>query len=90
MADDNSVNSGVVILDKKKNHCSFSQTFGQDYSSTVKGIVNKPNKPTFKQRSSKADLTCCVLMCNSNSKKNPKLSYYVIPKDPELTKNGFL
>ena len=43
---------------------------------------------SFKSKNSKKDggITCCVALCYSNSKRNPELSYYVIPKDSKLKK----
>ena len=47
----------------------------------------KKDQP-IKSKSSKKDsgITCCVPFCYSNSKRNPELSYYVIPKDSKLRK----
>ena len=38
---------------------------------------------SFKSKNSKkgGGITCCVPLCYSNSRRNPELSYYIIPKD---------
>ena len=45
----------------------------------------KKNQP-FKSKNSKkgGGITCYVALCYTNSKRNPELSYYVIPKDSKL------
>ena len=32
----------------------------------------------------KTGATCCIPTCNSNTKRNPELSYYKIPNDKKL------
>ena len=50
----------------------------------------KKDQP-YKSKNSKkgGSITCCVPLCYSNSKRNPELSYGVIPKDPKLEKDGW-
>ena len=42
------------------------------------------------QSSASGGITCCVPMCYNNSKRNPGLSFYVIPKDQALRKKWLL
>ena len=88
--------SKSILPTRSINHLPQSNSFSQN-SHIDRKFINvdsvekydqiKKDQP-FKNKNSKkgGGVTCCVPLCYSNSKRNPELSYYVIPKDSKLKK----
>lgn len=77
-----------IIQSSYKN--SFFQNANEDIDCTASETVNDDNTtiastPTSSSSTS-GGRTCCVPHCYNNSRRNPELSYYIIPKDVKLRK----
>ena len=89
--------SKSILPTKSINNLPQANSFSQNSHINVKFInVDSVEKyddqikkdQSFKSKNSKkgGDITCCVSLCYSNSKRNPELSHYVTPKDSKLKK----
>ena len=82
-------------IEEKINISEIIQSLSDDETSKSARSESFTQHPTFDQSSSYTEkpksyktggFTCCVPQCYNNSKVNKDLSFYVIPKDPELRK----
>ncbi|XP_057298372.1 uncharacterized protein LOC130629250 [Hydractinia symbiolongicarpus] len=91
LCDKCAMHSGSCSQHNKQYDCFFENSFhSPNFVSPVEPPVCNVSCTTYKNglqtpKSSKGGgFTCCVPLCYNNSKRNPELSFYVIPKDEKL------
>ena len=79
------------FIQSSSNNFQLSEAYLPDISNLVakNEFMDTPRQNWMTNSSGKSKggkITCCVPECYSNSKRNPELSYYVIPKEENLRK----
>lgn len=100
---DDDTSSKKILVDLTSNNSFFQNSSSLDITGwpfnsselfTARNVVEEPTisevVTQHKPSNNSGGITCCVPQCFNNSKRNSELSFYVIPKDPDLRKRWLI